>query len=137
MRLWPSVATLHRRSEKPYTLPNGSTMPSGTSVVIPVLAFHRDPEIYAKPMTFDPDRFEDHQVAKRHPFSFLPFGEGPRYCIGLRFGLLQVKLGLAMLLHNFEFSACSRTEIPLKIETVNLLHTTRGEVVLRVKSLFK
>jgi cytochrome P450 family 6 len=133
IRVCPPVATLHRKSEKAYKLSNGNILPVGTTVVIPVLAFHRDPTFYPNPMEFDPDRFNDDVKAKRHPFSYLPFGEGPRYCIGQRFGLLQIKLGLAMLLKNFEFSICERTEIPLKIDIVNLMHTTKGAVYLRIK----
>jgi cytochrome P450 family 6 len=127
--MYPPVATIHRRALSDYKLPNGSILPKGTGVVIPVLAIQRDPDYFPDPLQFDPDRFDGEQK----PFSYMPFGEGPRICIGMRFGLLQTKLGLAMLLNKFKFNVCDRTDVPLKIDAVNLIHTPKGEVYLNIQ----
>lgn len=75
-RLNPPVATLHRTTTKEYTLPNGAIIPEKTGVVIPTLAIHRDPEYFEDPLKFNPDRFSEESKKLRHPFAYIPFGEG-------------------------------------------------------------
>lgn len=101
-------------------------------MVIPTYAIHHDPELYPQPERFDPERFSDEQKSGRHPFAYLPFGEGPRICIGLRFGQLQAKIGLASLLRRFRFEVCERTEVPIKVDQINLLYVPLNGVWLRV-----
>lgn len=153
MRLNPPVGTLHRTVTKDYTLPNGAVLPEGTQIIIPNLAFHRDPETFPNPMNFDPDRFSPETKKARHQFSWLPFGEGrnvkhfilrilsikyflgPRYCIGMRFGYLQTKLTLALLLHHFKLTPCDETDNPIKIHPVTLVHGPAGDVWLNIKKI--
>lgn len=84
LRMYPPVSDLHRWVSKDYRLPNGSILPKETAVIIPALAFSRDPDLFPNPMQFDPSRFSPTARAQRHPFSTLPFGEGNRICIGMR-----------------------------------------------------
>lgn len=73
-----------RECTKDYQVPGtGVTIEKGTSVAISTLGIHHDAEIYPDPMKFDPDRFLEEIKRSRHPFSWLPFGEGPRACIGM------------------------------------------------------
>ncbi|XP_065094830.1 cytochrome P450 6A1-like [Ochlerotatus camptorhynchus] len=135
LRIYPPVATIHRMTTKPYKLPNGSVLPEGIGVVIPNLAFHRDPELFPEPMQFRPERFFEAEKEKRHNFSHLPFGEGPRVCIGMRFGLLQTRMGIAMLLKNFHFRLCSKSDVPLKTDPVNLIYGPAGDVWLGIEKI--
>ncbi|EFA04605.1 cytochrome P450 6a2 [Tribolium castaneum] len=102
LRKYPPVAMLNRICVKPYKIPDTETVVEvNTPVIVSVLGLHRDPEYFPEPLEFDPERFSNSN--KIAPFTYLPFGDGPRNCIGLRFGLMQTKLGLATLLNDFKF----------------------------------
>lgn len=58
------------------------TISKGTKVFIPIYGIQHDPNIYPDPEVFNPDRFTDEVMKLRHPMYFLPFGDGPRNCIG-------------------------------------------------------
>jgi len=103
MRMYPPVPMLNRMTVDNYKIESNSTIPKDTFCAIPVYSVHHDPENYPEPEIYDPDRFSQEEVAKRHPFAFLPFGEGPRNCIGERFGMMQAKIGMAYLIGNYRF----------------------------------
>lgn len=107
----------------------------GTLVVIPTYAIHTDPEFYPEPMKFDPERFSDENKRNRHPMAHLPFGEGPRNCIGLRFGLMQTKVGLIKLLTNFRFLPSDKTTIPMKFDSRALVLSPSNDMWLKVEKL--
>lgn len=74
---------LDRQSQADYRIPNdGLILPKNTHVTIPVIGIHHDPEFYPSPEVFDPDRFTDENKNARQSCTYLPFGEGPRICIG-------------------------------------------------------
>ncbi|RZC42913.1 p450 domain containing protein, partial [Asbolus verrucosus] len=76
---------------------------------------------------FDPERFSEENRSSRHHYAHLPFGEGPRMCIGMRFGLMQAKVGLTSLLRNFKFTVSKKTQEPLKmVVKVDLLAAVGG-----------
>jgi len=86
-RKYPGLPFVDRMSCSDYELPAPTgtgtiTLPAGTGVYIPVLALHYDPTYYPEPEKFDPDRFTEENKNSRPNYTFLPFGEGPRICIG-------------------------------------------------------
>ncbi|XP_011192513.1 cytochrome P450 6a22-like [Zeugodacus cucurbitae] len=89
LRKYPAFAALTRVSVDDYKIPGTNiTLEKGTNIYIPMKEIHYDPEIYENPKEFRPERFNPEEVQKRHPQAFLGFGDGPRNCIGLRFGNL-------------------------------------------------
>lgn len=136
LRKYPILPHLLRRSTKEYQIPDSNLiLEPGSKIIIPVHSIHHDPELYPDPEKFDPSRFEPEEIKARHPFAYLPFGEGPRNCIGERFGKLQVKVGLVYLLRDFKFSRSEKTQIPLKFSSRNFLISTQEGVHLRMEGL--
>ncbi|XP_055906865.1 cytochrome P450 6a2-like [Eupeodes corollae] len=105
----------------------------GTTVYIPIEPIQMDPEYYPNPERFDPERFTHEKIAERDAALYLPFGEGPRKCIGLRFGKMQIRIGLALLLRNFKFSFCDKTQYPLRFDNRQLVLQTADGIYLKVE----
>ena len=83
LRKYPPLVTLNRVVTKPYILPGTQIeLKTGTKIVIPVHAIHYDPKYYSNPEAFDPDRFSDENIHNLQPNTYMPFGDGPRFCIG-------------------------------------------------------
>lgn len=73
----------------------GKWVPPDVQVTVCVYSLHRDPQLWPDPDAFKPERFLDkEETARRHPQAFLPFGLGPRMCIGMRFALEELQIAL-------------------------------------------
>lgn len=88
MRKYSPMRALFRGCTKDYTLPDNLVIDKGTLVFVPVQAIQMDPEIFPDPEKFDPERFSIENKAKMHPCHWMPFGEGPRKCLGKYFIIL-------------------------------------------------
>ena len=83
LRMYPPLSILTRKCVKNYKVPDEDVIiEEGVLVIIPVLAIHYDENYYPEPEKFDPERFCDDNKKARHQYAHLPFGEGPRLCIG-------------------------------------------------------
>ena len=81
--MYPPVSFLPRKCTKDYTFPGSNiTIKKGTFTIIPLVGIQNDPEYFQNPEKFDPGRFTVEQKSKRDKFWHMPFGEGPRVCIG-------------------------------------------------------
>lgn len=107
----------------------------GMPVLIPISAIHHDECYYPNPEQFNPDNFAPEIVAQRDSILYMPFGEGPRNCIGMRFGKMQAMIGLTMLLKHFKFSVCSKTPIPMTFDKKNMLVSPEKGVILNVTKI--
>uniref|UniRef100_A0A182NA41 Cytochrome P450 n=1 Tax=Anopheles dirus TaxID=7168 RepID=A0A182NA41_9DIPT len=111
LRMHPPAATMHKISTKKYIMRKGFRdetghemsiyVREGTPVLIPVLSIHMDPKYHPEPQQFDPQRFSTERKVNHPGTVFLPFGDGPRMCLGMRFAQAQVKLALVKLMLSF------------------------------------
>ncbi|NWU99928.1 CP3A9 protein, partial [Upupa epops] len=120
LRLYPIGGRLERACKKDVEL-NGVTIPKGTVVMVPPYTLHRNPEYFPNPEEFRPERFSKENKESIDPYTYLPFGAGPRNCIGMRFALLTMKVAIVILLQHFTFQTCKDTEIPLQLSSRGLL----------------
>jgi cytochrome P450 len=82
----------------------GIKIPKGMVVVPYFFGLHRHPDLYDDPLAFKPERMLAEEKKKRHSYSFLPFGGGPRMCVGFHFAMLEMQLAMIYLLRNYEFT---------------------------------
>ena len=97
MRVFPPVAMVVRQPTRELTV-GGVAVTPNDNVFVPIYAIHHHHRLWPNPEAFDPDRFTQEAVKTRHRWSYLPFGAGPRICIGMGFALLEAVAILATLL---------------------------------------
>ncbi len=102
MRLYPPAAAIARQPKAAMTL-GGMQIGANSRVNIPVFALHRHARLWDHPNAFDPDRFAPDKVKARPRYAFLPFGGGPRVCIGASFAMIEAAVVLATLVRAFRF----------------------------------
>jgi cytochrome P450 len=111
LRLYPPAWIMTRRELKadqigPYTIPEGDS-----ALVCPYL-LHRDPANWPDPERFDPDRFAPGGLKdKLHAYAYLPFGGGPRLCIGNQFALMEMQVMLALLVRQFDLKPLANQRV--------------------------
>jgi len=129
LRKYPPLSRLERRVSENYTLGGedngGIKLYKGQVVEIPTFAIHHCEDYYENPEEFDPERFMPENRHKIKPYTYLPFGAGPRNCIGLRFALLEAKLSLSKLIQKYRFVRSENTDVPLKFKSSGLLQVEK------------
>lgn len=120
LRKWPPFGVTNRRCTKAYNVENSDgtrvTINKGEILFFPIHEIHRDPQYYPDPEKFDPERFSDDNRHNLNQDAFLPFGVGPRNCIGSRLTLMQAKCFIYYLLVNFEVQISERTDVPIQLD---------------------
>ena len=128
MRLYPPAPVMGRMTREPTTL-GAHRFAAGTMIVIPIFAVHRHRKLWDDPDRFDPTRFTPEREQHYARTQFMPFGFGPRTCIGMSFAMLEAVALLALLVRDATFS-CDATLAPEPISRVTL--RPRGGMPLRV-----
>jgi cytochrome P450 len=102
MRLYPPVAVVPRVCRTATTVAGRAIAP-GHIVLIPIYALHRHRALWDDPDVFDPDRFAPEKGLEKRRFAYMPFGGGPRICIGMQFALIEAVAILATLVRGASF----------------------------------
>lgn len=131
LRKWPPLNITDRLCVKDYEYDdkNGNKFVINRDIQcwIPIFALHRDARNFPEPEKFDPDRFSEENKHKIVSGTFVPFGIGPRNCIGSRFALLEIKAIVYYLIKNFSIVPNEMTQIPVKLANSAInMRTERG-----------
>jgi cytochrome P450 len=130
MRLYPPAWLMGRRALAPDQL-GEYPQPANSYVLISPYVLHRHPVYWPDPERFDPDRFTPEAVKERPTYAYIPFGGGPRLCIGNNFALLEMQVVLALLLRDFDLELLhpGQQVVPEPMVTLR----PRGGLKLRIR----
>ncbi|CAH0553140.1 unnamed protein product [Brassicogethes aeneus] len=127
LRKYPPAPVFLRKCTKTYRVPDSDVwIEKDLSVLIPAYGLHRDPEYFPEPDKFDPDRFNEENKTKIWDYSYIPFGDGPRACLGMRFSMIQIKIALILTLKEFNITLSKKTILPLQMETKGIILSPIG-----------
>jgi len=136
LRLYPVAAFLDRQCVKEFELPPATsdgepiTLKPGDIVWFPSYALHRDPKYYSQPDKFNPERFLNGDVNNS---VYMPFGIGPRVCIGNRFALMEAKVMLFYLLWRYDLEPDIKTKIPMVLNKKSFVMLAEGGFWLKLR----
>ncbi|XP_017779575.1 PREDICTED: cytochrome P450 6k1-like [Nicrophorus vespilloides] len=132
LRMHPGLPFLNRMTMNDYTIPETKhVIEKGTPIYISVLGLHFDPEYYPDPEIFDPERFSEENIKSRPEYAYLPFGNGPRNCIGARFAVMVTKICVAKILLQYKIEACEATPKKIEYDPNSFLAAPKGALTLR------
>ncbi|XP_050460259.1 cytochrome P450 9e2-like [Cataglyphis hispanica] len=132
LRKYPPVIFTDRFCTKSYELPPSQpgcksvTIEPGSVMMISIYGLHRDPKYFPDPDKFDPERFSEENKNNIVPYTYLPFGHGPRKCIGNRFALINTKILIAHLLQKFILKRTEKTVEPVVYDKSEFNPTLEG-----------
>ncbi|CAH2049424.1 unnamed protein product, partial [Iphiclides podalirius] len=133
LRKYPIIDPLQRNAQSDLKLPGTNvTIRKGQTVLVPLWAIHRDPKYYPNPEKFDPERFLPENEQNRHPCAYMPFGTGPRKCIGTRFAKVQSKVCITKLLSKFRVEPSKNTLIKMNYDPMRLIISPAGGIPLNI-----
>lgn len=124
LRLYPPLWWLPRMAAEDDEI-GGYAITKGTIVAPVMYTVHRHPAFWPNPDCFDPERFDPVRSAGRHPMAWVPFGAGPRKCIGQELALMEATLALAMITQRFELKASGhrvRPQVQLALRPADGVH---------------
>ncbi|MGP4803019.1 cytochrome P450 [Agrobacterium cavarae] len=127
MRLYPPAPIITRTALKDFKL-GDYLVPEGTVMFVPIYAVHHHAAIWNEPEKFDPDRFLTDATKARHRYAYMPFGAGPRVCIGNAFAVMEAVAVLAVILQKLRLRTDGITPEPLMKVTLRPKTTLKMKV---------
>jgi cytochrome P450 len=131
MRLYPPASGLSREPIEDVTL-GEYHLPKGAFVIASMYSLHRNPRYFPEPEQFDPERFSPENEAKLPKYAYLPFGGGPRVCIGNMFAEMEARLVLATILNRYRLTLAPGQRVkPIQIVTIRPKYGMKMQVHAR------
>lgn len=131
LRMYPPVVLFVARACAQERTVMGQYFPKGVNVIVPTWHVHHDPELWPEPFKFDPERFGE-GYGVQHPGAYIPFGLGPRVCIGKKFALLEMKLAICKILRKYKVCQCEQTQDPIKILVPSIMIAPEKNIVVKL-----
>ncbi|XP_075983804.1 cytochrome P450 6B5-like [Anticarsia gemmatalis] len=132
LRLYPVLAILTREVAEDYTLPDGLRLEKGLRVHLPLSHLHYNPDFFPEPEEYRPERFYGDNKRDIKPYTYMPFGDGPRVCIGMRFAKMQMMAGFITLFKKYRVELADGMERKLTIEPKNFITQAKGGINLKL-----
>ncbi|KAJ0175194.1 hypothetical protein K1T71_009335 [Dendrolimus kikuchii] len=133
LRMYSIVDPLQRNAVADYKVPGTNVVvKKGQTILVSPRGIHKDPSLYPEPEKFDPERFSTENSANRHPCAYMPFGIGPRNCIGMRFAQTQSRVCIAKLLSKFRIEPSTNTQKKMEYEPNRLLIAPAGGIYVNI-----
>lgn len=128
LRMHPPAQRLNRLALEDVEI-NGLQIKKGMDCTMSVLALHYMPEYWENPNKYDPERFAPENKDKINQYAYMPFGQGPRNCIGKRLALLEVKATIVTLLKRYRIHKTDQLEVPMPTSPLGLGKPAKPVVV--------
>ncbi|CAH0775852.1 unnamed protein product [Bemisia tabaci] len=134
LRKYPIAPILGRKCTEAFQIPDSKlVLEKGINLMISTMSLHHDPKYFPEPEKFDPERFSEENVNKIIPGTYLPFGDGPRFCIAMRLALMDVKTMIITLVSDYTLHTCPKTVKRIEIDRHLFTLAPKGQVRLRLK----
>ncbi|GBP17682.1 hypothetical protein EVAR_8671_1 [Eumeta japonica] len=135
LRLYPVLGVITREVSDSYRFADGLSVERGLRVHLPVFHLHRNPKYFPEPDAFRPERFAPENKHNIHPYTYMPFGEGPRLCIGMRFAKMQVMAGLVTILKKYRVELAENMPRTIEFEPKSIVTSSKHGIKLNFTAL--